>query len=366
MLKRRGFNVDRILNARRLERESEEQRERDRQLAAELDKANAPSPERLNDYQQQLGTMFPDADPSHVDKLLRSHKDDHLQRAAAELSDGGYPRKPRPQLPGAMPEASGEGGGEDEKRQSSLFSSFKKRFATRPPSTLPGIGPAESSNAVRQPMSAPVARPPAQPTMPDPQSQVSPTNDIKSNVLRAIAASRPDNDAAVKSLPTMREVREPQSSYCDATHATDLVYVCDVAGLRTYFARDVTDAECALEQHGAALRRFATSIIRPLADVFGMNPRSLHVRVLASPTWRLTRRSSSTTWPGRSSRSIGRAPSTATFAISSAGTTATSKLATSTVRRSLCRRADAAQTRSSRGTCRSHTNWRTVRLTSRK
>lgn len=336
MLKRRGFNVDRILNARRIERETEEQRERDRQLAAELDKANAPSPERLNEYQQQLGTMFPDADPSHVDKLLRSHKDDHLQRAAAELSDGRYPRKPRPQLPGAMPEASGDGG-EDEKRQSSLFSSFKKRFATRPPTGLPSIGPAESSNAIRQPSSAPVARPPPQPRMPDPQSQVSPTNDIKSNVLRAIAASRPDNDAAVKSLPTMREVREPQSSYCDATHATDLVYVLDVAGLRTYFARDVTDAASALEQHGAALRRFATGIIRPLADVFGMNPRSLHVRALARSMWRLMARSSSTTSPDRSSRSIGRAQSTAICATMSAGTTAMCKLAIPTVRRSICR-----------------------------
>ena len=284
MLKRRGFNVDRILNARRIEREAEEQRERDRQLALDLEKAHAPSPERLADYQQQLGAMFPDAEPAHVDKVLRSHKDDHLQRAAAELADGGYPRKPRPQLPGAMPaEKRGGGGetdtllGEDEKRQSSLFSSFKKRFAAKPPPVLPGIGPAESSNAVQQPVAPSLPRP-SRPALPDPNAQVSSTNDIKSNVLRAIAASRPDNDAAVASLPTMREVREPQSSYCDATHATDLVYVLDVAGLRTYFARDVPDAEAALDQHGAALRRFAASIIRPLADVFGMNPRSLHVR----------------------------------------------------------------------------------------
>ena len=99
----------------------------------------------------------------------------------------------------------------------------------------------------------------------------------RSNVLRAIAAAKPDNEGAVRNLPSQREVREAQSSYCDPSHATDLVYVCDVNGLRFFFDRRVPDHGDALDRYGAALRRFVTQVIKPVGETFSMNPRSLHI-----------------------------------------------------------------------------------------
>ncbi|CEQ42128.1 SPOSA6832_03919 [Sporobolomyces salmonicolor] len=152
-LKRRGFNVDRILNARKAEKEAADQRMREERLQAQLKVAEALSPEKLAAYTQQLSNMFPDADPDFLRTLLQTQDAPQLENAANQLlasphypkrrdskgsSGASLPSGPFQQQSVASPAqhqpptTSFSSGG--------LFSNFRKQFARpepRPSSPLP-------------------------------------------------------------------------------------------------------------------------------------------------------------------------------------------------------------------------------------
>lgn len=117
----------------------------------------------------------------------------------------------------------------------------------------------------------------SRPPIPDPQAQVTPTDNIKTNVLRAVQASRPDRTDNVVSNMQTKTVKESESSYCDPAASADLVYCLDVEGLRFFVSKDAPDAELVVSQHGAAVRRFITQIIKPLCRVYDLAPRTCQV-----------------------------------------------------------------------------------------
>ncbi|KAH8916083.1 hypothetical protein BT69DRAFT_1356002 [Atractiella rhizophila] len=280
-LKRRGFNVDRLLNARRLEKEVEDQRNRELELQAQLEAAQALSPSRLDDLTKQLCSQFPDADPTFVRNLLSAQKQDHARAAQKVLEDGNYPRQrePSPDLP-SMPGGMGspsDGGG--------LFSGWRKRLQgirdSRQGSTSAALPPPppyddldkkpstsssngrDGTNGIKTPL-------------PDPNAEVTPTNDIKSQVLKAIQASRPDATSdSIQGDAISSEIKE-QDHYCDSSAATNLHFVADLHGMR-FFVDASCNPEEVIEAHSKALSRFVNKIAKPIGEVFQMNPKSLNI-----------------------------------------------------------------------------------------
>jgi hypothetical protein len=92
---------------------------------------------------------------------------------------------------------------------------------------------------------------------------VTPSSNINTNVLRAVEASRPDRSGNITSQVETKEVKE-SSSYCDSTPARELDYVTDVAGLRFYISRSVNADENILQEHGEALQKYVTTVIKPV------------------------------------------------------------------------------------------------------
>ena len=118
-LKRKGFNVDKILAQQRQASQEEERQRREliegerreaarraaeaeqeakaeaerRTQQAHLEKERqAAASAQLGTWRQQLQDMFPDADPAYLETLLASFQDHQLEHATESLVQGDYPR----------------------------------------------------------------------------------------------------------------------------------------------------------------------------------------------------------------------------------------------------------------------------------
>lgn len=262
-LKRRGVNVDRIINARKAEREANQQRLREQKLQMQLDSANELTPDKLESQSQELERKFPDADPDFIRQALLSEKEDHLKRVSEKFQHGAYKKKPiAPTVPEISPQHSG------------LFSSLRRKLlnneTTSPKPSSPLAG--ESSP---HPPSLEGPRPKS---LLPPPSQATPMSDIRSNLIKAINVSRPDTNNDIRSKPDTKPVKESEQSYCDPSGAReDLSFLTTVGGLRFYVSRQVTSGEMVMMEYGDALNRYVDKVIKPVGEVFDIDPRSLHV-----------------------------------------------------------------------------------------
>ncbi|KWU45472.1 hypothetical protein RHOSPDRAFT_28836 [Rhodotorula sp. JG-1b] len=283
-LKRRGFNVDRVLQARKAEREAADQKLREERLQAQLKSQTAPTQAKLDEAVVQLSTIFPDADPQFLRNFLSTRQLPDLKQAANELLAQGYPKRQKHERPSSVvspapqevaapgqqhPPPVSNGGG--------LFSNLRRQFGKgdRTPSPLPpppSLTPVSGNGSSDQATQRPRAGTWTQPHQPG----ATPTSmdAIRANLTRAIQASR-----AILMKVEQTEVNEVKESgaYCDATAAANLAFVAEVGGLRFFASREVPDPVGFVSTHHDALLRFATRVIRPVGDVFGLDPRALHV-----------------------------------------------------------------------------------------
>lgn len=173
-LKRRGMNVDRIINERKAERAAAEQRDRERKLQQELAAAEEDQRDR---WQSQLEDAFPDADPQHIHNLLAQQKSDHLQRATESLLKG-YPKRPKQLEAAPSPRPDSLMSTDSSRRAGSsgsgLFESFKRRLQSTnmPAPSGPGSArrPSISDAGANSAMIPRLPKPPVR--APNPGSQV--------------------------------------------------------------------------------------------------------------------------------------------------------------------------------------------------
>lgn len=236
--------------------------------------------------------MFPDAAPEHLIKLLQAEKKDHLEGAAnALVSDGNYPRRreslkaPPPGMGGARDGAGPNGAPTDKTRTDSdrgVFSSFKRKLLNKPDlPTLPVPVPSTLSTALDssapQPNSTrlppPALGPPRSGMQSRPPSATpTPTPQIRSNLLSAIRASRPDTASSVRSdvrKDTVQELLGKDGGYCDATAGQDLKFVRSVDGIRFFLERDGIDP-CVHSILCALLTMFSLEA-RPFYESMGLD-----------------------------------------------------------------------------------------------
>ncbi|PLW32719.1 hypothetical protein PCANC_19560 [Puccinia coronata f. sp. avenae] len=282
-LKRRGVNVDRIINARKAERDAALQRAREEKLQRQLEDANALTPDQLESHAKGIEERFPDADPAFIRKALSLEKEDHRKRVEEKFAHGAYQRRPvvtpSPQIP-QMPEIS--------QRQSGIFSALRRKLlnensSTDPPPYSPvSTDPVASnqspipSQSITQELSvakAPAIKPPV---------QITPMSDIRSNLLKAISVSKPDTNSDIRTLPDTKPVKESEASYCDPKGTReDLTFLSKISGMRFYISRSINqhnlNGELVLFQFGDAIVRYVDLVIKPIGEIFDMDPNSLHV-----------------------------------------------------------------------------------------
>ncbi|GAA6001650.1 hypothetical protein JCM10207_002248 [Rhodosporidiobolus poonsookiae] len=283
-LKRRGFNVDRIINSRKAEREAADQRMREERLQAQLKAAEEPSSELLDAHVAELMGMFPDADPDFLRTLLQTQDKPKLENAINQLLASPHYPKRRQLPPGSMPAPGAQAVSAHAQPPAShgsggLFSRLRGQLRGEqraptplppPPSLTPPVGgpPRPEDVPQRPPGMTPGPRPPAQ----TPTS----TDAIRANLTRAIQASRPETASNISNAVEKTQVKESES-YCDSTAAASLTFIAEVGGLRFFASRDVPNPTNFVAEHHSALLRFVTQVIRPVGDVFGIDPRALHV-----------------------------------------------------------------------------------------
>ena len=223
-LARRGFNVERILSARKAEREAADERMRQERAQAQLVAAQAlvspsepplivsltetlrlQSPDKLATYTNQLQQLFPDADPAFLARTLQQAAAPHVENAAnAILAMPDFPRQQSPPNKDSRPPSYQPSSATAKQTLQSatmassgssdrgLFSSIKRQFA-RPESRdrtssngSAGLGAGGSSselNALPPPPLGPRASSMIQSTAPAAPTD---TDVIRSNVRKAI------------------------------------------------------------------------------------------------------------------------------------------------------------------------------------
>ncbi|PKI83429.1 hypothetical protein MVES_002504 [Malassezia vespertilionis] len=280
-LKRKGFHVDKIMAQQR-------QTPSAPVIAApQLD---------FDGWTKELLQMFPDAEPGHVNQLLRVFENDHLQQAGSALLQGNYPRvqtqrkseAPRPiertaataplpppvpanlkepsQIPMPQPPISSGG----------LFQSWKQRLGNGKLSSL-----ASGSSSIKLPGQAnghriSTSTPPVLPPRQDTEHVASSAN-IRQHVQQAIQASRPESARVIQSKTQEQEVRHAASTYCDVTGVnTNLRLAGRVSGMSVYVSAEL-DAGQTLNTHMEALYRLIDLVYRPIGTLFGVDQRCLSV-----------------------------------------------------------------------------------------
>ncbi|KAI9626277.1 hypothetical protein KEM48_010529 [Puccinia striiformis f. sp. tritici PST-130] len=268
-LKRRGVNVDRIINARKAERDAALQRTREEKLQRQLDDANALTPEQLESHAKGIEERYPDADPGFIRKALSSEKEDHRKRVEEKFAHGAYERRPR---------------------QSGIFSSLRRKLlnennSSDPPpysplsiaptapdhSPLPSQSISQEAQSVTKP---PVIKPPV---------QITPMSDIRSNLLKAINVSKPDTNSDIRTLPDTKPVKESEGTYCDPKGSReDLTFLSKISGLRFYVSRSIDqhnlNGEMVLFQFSDAIVRYIDLVINlSEVQIFDIDPNSLHI-----------------------------------------------------------------------------------------
>lgn len=255
-LKRKGFHVDKILAQQRTQQ------------------AAAPAPlvesePAWDSWRSQLLDMFPDAQPAHVDRLLRSFDDAHLQRASEAMLSQGYPKVvKKPQVPVLPP---------NENKSEKAAQPERSMEVTRPkePMPAPPTGSFLHQWKARFTGRTPTAPPPTAPPPTQPDDRVAPPAEIQRQVQRAIQASRPDASSVIQSQS--QQVHEAATHYCDVAGLdVDLSLAGRVHGTPVFVSRDLSAADL-LTVHAGALDRLIRQVYRPIGAIFGIDPRSMNV-----------------------------------------------------------------------------------------
>ncbi|KAH9441136.1 hypothetical protein MJO28_015887 [Puccinia striiformis f. sp. tritici] len=154
-------------------------------------------------------------------------------------------------------------------RRSGIFSALRsKRLdennSTDPPPysplaiapSAPGRSPLPSRSISQE--AQPVTKPPIQ-------------------IYKAINLSKPDTNSDIQTLPDTKPVKEsdPKGSREDVT------FLSKISGLRFYVSRSINqhnlNGEMVLFQFSDAIVRYIDLVIRPIGDIFNINPDSLHI-----------------------------------------------------------------------------------------
>ena len=313
-LKRRGFHVDKILSQRKVDRELAEQRAREERARLQVEEAQRPKEAEIQQWTRDILAVFPDADPTHVERLLReSRGGDHVVNATNAMLEKPYPKAPKKSGPFGMGDeekALRKRGDEQPPPQiasnSGFFSNWKNKIKggeageggsrvpggwqqhappTIPPAAAAAAAAARAMTAGQGQIAESIAGSTpsgsmGESTARNPNAGVTPSSNIRRKVLSAIEASqgRPET-GAIQSQTQQTRVKEASSTYCDTTGVAMNLRLAGQVSEMNVFVSPELDPTTTISNNSASMQRFINDIIRPIVDVFNLDPRSVNVFV---------------------------------------------------------------------------------------
>ncbi|KAF5351976.1 hypothetical protein D9756_007388 [Leucocoprinus leucothites] len=242
-LKRRGYNVDRILRQRRLEKQAEEARLREEDI-----KLLSPAPQ-----------------PTEEKPALTSSSSSTL--------------------------TSGSNAGERASSLSNTFQKLKQRIGNKggilPSGQMPGFSRGAERSQANEPEHQDPQFPGGLPGPPSPQRPygannptVTPLDNIASNIAMAMRACRPESKNLLQNRQEMRHVKEVDNDgYCDVSgHAQNMKSVGTMGQVKIYVAQDVPerDAQNILTVKSSSIARFI-HVMTSLASIYELSLANLHI-----------------------------------------------------------------------------------------
>ncbi|RMZ90744.1 hypothetical protein DV736_g2020, partial [Chaetothyriales sp. CBS 134916] len=109
------------------------------------------------------------------------------------------------------------------------------------------------------------------------RSRITAPHHMQENLLSAIRKTRPHDSSGVYSRGETNQVSETKS-YCDERPSHDLVFVAEIKhGIQMFLPPSgAADSSQFLQEHAAGLTAFA-NLLKPVADVFSLNPRTVNI-----------------------------------------------------------------------------------------
>ncbi|KAI0822620.1 hypothetical protein BC628DRAFT_1388241 [Trametes gibbosa] len=245
-LRRRGYNVDRILRQQKADRLAAEEAAKAKQAAASV---NASS-DTLVSSQTRPDVTRPSSPPSN-------EKEPPMPVGGLIEEYTKQPSRPLNMV-----------------RQS--LDAVKRRLQKEPAtsgSSAP-LPPTEDNGLESE---LPLLPPrPSQPLTPQPHA--TPRSSITSNIDLAIRACKEERSEVLKNKRQMQVVKESlNEGYCDISgHPTDMTLVGDMDGTKIFVAKDVPDGKLLMRNKSESLARFLYTI-RPLQGIYTLTPSSLHI-----------------------------------------------------------------------------------------
>ena len=251
-LKRRGYNVDRILRLKAAEaRVAEDQRKA--QLEAEQQKIKdqeaAWHEDQRRQQQMPMPGVFPDSPDRNVSKASKLNA-----QLNAQLNDELFSKKPR----GLFSEITKRLGIDDSRRNSQANINAENSQA---------LLPSYAQEDKKQPLPIPTSTPPKPITAP---------HDLQQNLLSAVQSARAYNSQSVKSQSTFNEVKETQT-YCDSKPAQNITFFAtSTSGIKIFLSNFLSDKEKFMAQNASAVNTFA-AVLLDCAGAFSLSPASIHI-----------------------------------------------------------------------------------------
>ncbi|KAI9831960.1 MAG: hypothetical protein M1826_002688 [Phylliscum demangeonii] len=253
-LRRRGYNVDRILRAKAAEaRIAEDKR---RQL---LDKERKMIEEQAKALEAGQSTMIPGSNLPTSTMTPGPKEQDHLP------------------IPGSFtvtPEQETSREADSRvKKPKGIFGSITRRFGMDDTNSAPGQ-PTQNSDRDKSIADSSVNQPP-QPVDPGPQEVVAP-HALQNELVKAVKASRAHESSSLFSRPQQNYVVESHT-YCDSSPGLNMSYMAETSsGIKVYVSNKVQNKPAFAAAHTSALDVFALILI-DCGDIFGVPRTSLHI-----------------------------------------------------------------------------------------
>ncbi|KAL5520611.1 hypothetical protein ACEPAF_2612 [Sanghuangporus sanghuang] len=261
-LRRRGYNVDRILKKQRAEREAAEQARREQ--AKEMEK------------------LVSDTAPS-----IPQHPAPNIASSTTEPTNG-LPQVNKEIGPAPPPKDLEERNHRPTSGFLNQYQNIRRRFG------LPNKGDSvdiPENNRVSEVPSRSMSPPghPRSPPIPggfpvnagvhqQPQSTVTPLSNIESNINQAIAACREERGNVLQNRETMQTVKETlDEGYCDISgRVSDIMNIGSMSDIKIFVAKDVPDSRNLIAARHDSIARFI-HVIRPLRTLYKLPPTSINI-----------------------------------------------------------------------------------------
>jgi len=282
-LKRKGYNVDRILR----KKEEDEQAKREAKRLEDVEEENR----RLGDEEKRWKQAQSQSMSSDISKSIQpgSAKDKSIVSTNAMPGAFGNPEEQpllkNPSAESAMPIRNSFlsnigniskqlGFNVDDKLKS--IQQHLDRPTSSSNSNQGNSQPQEQQQQMEPYTDSPSFPTPSQPNQPE---LITPPAILAKNLLSAIQSSRPHSSNSLFSPPSTSSIKE-QSSYCDSRPSQNLSFVATTSSnLKFYFSNDILPSTRSefLSSNVEALERFSTMLVDLATNIYSMRKDSIHV-----------------------------------------------------------------------------------------